>query len=288
MDHSKLLKKSTLLILALIADFSLNQTSAQSSKTGLQPVKTDFHWPEGKKMAISFSFDDGRVTQADNCIPLLDKYGVKATFYLQPNSRLMERLDVWQKAAKNGHEIGNHSIVHPCPGNFPWARNRALDDYTIDSFSAELDSAGKLLYQLLGVYPRAFAYFCGQTFLGRGKNAVSYVPLIAAKFETGRGWLDEAPNDPSYCDMSYLTGMELDGKTFDQMKLLIDDTKSKGFWLILAGHETKSESANQTSVLRTIEEICRLARDPSNEIWLDNIHNIAAYIKEKRGEKPFE
>ncbi len=33
---------------------------------------------------------------------------------------------------------------------------------------------------------------------------------------------DDAPNDPSYVDMSQLTGMELDGKSFDEIKQLIE------------------------------------------------------------------
>ena len=31
---------------------------------------------EGKKMGLSLTFDDARLTQIDKCIPLLDKYGV--------------------------------------------------------------------------------------------------------------------------------------------------------------------------------------------------------------------
>ena len=48
-----------------------------------------------------------------------------------------------------------------------------------------------------------------------------------------------------------------------------------------------NESGNQTSLLSTIEAICVYASDPANGIWIDNVHNIASYIKEKRGEKPF-
>ena len=30
-----------------------------------------------------------------------------------------------------------------------------------------------------------------------------------------------------------------------------------------------------------------MPHDPANGIWIDNVHNIASYVKEKRGEKPF-
>ena len=55
---------------------------------------------------------------------------------------------------------------------------------------------------------------------------------------------------------------------------------------MLAGHEI-NDGGFQTSQLATIEAICKYAADPGNGIWIDNVHNIAAYIKNKRGEQPF-
>jgi peptidoglycan/xylan/chitin deacetylase (PgdA/CDA1 family) len=240
----------------------------------------EFVWPEGKKMAISLTFDDARLSQPDKGIPLLDKYGVKATFYISPGS-MLQRIDEWIKAASNGHEIGNHSVLHPCSGNFTWSRNKALEDYTLERMKNELDSASRLINAKLGVYPVSFAYPCGQTFIGRGINTQSYVPLVAMMFESGRGWLNEAPNDPAYCDFAQLNATELDGKSFDQVMKLIETAKPKGYWLILAGHEMNVEG-NQTSRLETLEALCKYATDPANGIWIDNVHNIASYIKQKR------
>jgi hypothetical protein len=61
-------------------------------------------------------------------------------------------------------------------------------------------------------------------------------------FESGRGWLNEAPNDPSFCcDMAQLNATELDGKSFDQVLKMIETAKIAGGWLILAGHEMNIE-----------------------------------------------
>jgi peptidoglycan-N-acetylglucosamine deacetylase len=248
-----------------------------NSTTGL---KNDFSWPEGKKMALTFTFDDARLSQIDMGIPLLDKYGVKATFYISPES-MMKRLEKWKMAVLNGHEIGNHSLYHPCSGNFTWSRNKALEEYTLQKMMTELDSASRLVREMLGVYPVSFAYPCGQTFVGRGINVQSYVPLIAFMFESGRGWLNEAPNDPAYCDLSQLNAIELDGKSFEQVLELIETARVNGNWLILAGHEM-NEGGFQTSQLRTIEAICKYAVDPANGIWIDNVHNIASFVKQKR------
>jgi peptidoglycan-N-acetylglucosamine deacetylase len=242
--------------------------------------RTDFQWPEGKKMGLSLTFDDARLSQADTGIALLDKYGVKATFYLSPDN-MMKRLETWKKAVRHGHDIGNHSLHHPCTGNFAWSKDNALENYTLERMSGELDSASILIKKMLGIQPVSFAYPCGQTFVGRGNMTRSYVPLVSVKFETGRGWLSEGPNDPAFCDMSQLTGMELDGKSFEQALSLIEEAKSKGLWLIFAGHEM-NKGGSQTSLLSTIEAICKYASDPTNGIWIDNVHTIAAYLKGKR------
>lgn len=239
-----------------------------------------FKWPEGKKMALSLTFDDARLSQADIGIPLFDKYGVKATFYLSPGA-MIERADVWRKAAVNGHDLGNHTLFHPCTGNFDWTGNSALENYTLAAMYNELDSANRIIEKVTGVIPVSFAYPCGQTFVGRGIDTRSYIPLIATMFESGRGWLNEGPNNPAFCDLAQLTGMELDGKSFEEIKLLIEDAKSTGKWLILAGHEI-NESGVQTSLISTIEAILQYALDPANKIWIDNVHNISTYVKSYR------
>src|SRR6185437_12652378 len=75
-----------------------------------------FHWPAGKRVAVSLSFDDARASQVDVGLPVFEAHGVKVTFYVNPRS-LEKRLDGWKKAAAKGHEIGNHSSSHPCTGN---------------------------------------------------------------------------------------------------------------------------------------------------------------------------
>lgn len=272
----------TVIIFTLTANVGYGQAYGEGQTIHKDP---EFQWPEGKKMALSLTFDDARLSQADNGLPLFDKYGVKATFYLSPGA-MLQRVDAWKKAVANGHDMGNHSIVHPCTGNFDWSRKTALEDYTLISMRNELDSASKIIEKELGVKPVSFAYPCGQTFVGKGSSTQSYVSLIATMFESGRGWLDEGPNNPLHCDMPQLTGMELDGKSFDEIRRLIESAKRTGKWLILAGHDINDGGA-QTSLISTLDAICKYAMDPANEIWIDNVHNIASYVKSKRGETPF-
>lgn len=169
-----------LLILFLLFGVTITSVNAQSYQQNSTFEKnTGFQWPTGKKMGLSLTFDDARLSQIDKGIPLLDKYNVKATFYVSPDN-MEQRVEGWKKAVKNGHDIGNHSIIHPCSGNFTWARDKAIEDYTLKSMYAELDSANQIIENLLGVTPSSYAYPCGQTFVGKGKETQSLIPLISA------------------------------------------------------------------------------------------------------------
>jgi beta-glucosidase len=251
-------------------------------ETAQPRTRSEFHWPDGKRAAISLSFDDARPSQVDIGIPILDRYGVKATFYASP-ARLGERLEGWKKAAANGHEIANHSMNHPCSGNFPWSRDHALEDYTLEMMRQELTGANKAIQELVGVVPQTFAYPCGETWVGRGRNLKSYVPVVAELFRAGRGWMNESPNDPAYCDLAQLMGVPSDNLDFDKLKPTIDQAKSQGLWLVLAGHDIGTAIERQTTRTTALEALCRYAKDPANGIWIDTVDAVATYIDKQRG-----
>ena len=254
---------------------------AQPGSASSEAAPADvFVWPSGKRAAVSLTFDDARLSQADVGIPLLDSYGVKATFYVSL-SHVAKRLPAWRAAAAAGHEIGNHSMRHPCTGNFPWAREKALENYTLEEMADELDRASAEIFEMLGVRPLTFAYPCGQKFVGRGENVRSYVPLVASRFLAGRGWRDEGANDPVFCDPAQLMAMELDGLTFEQLRTSIEAACAKGLWLVLCGHEIGA-GGRQTTRADTLRTFCEYARDPNNGLWVDTVANVTRYVVERR------
>lgn len=239
-----------------------------------------FKWPDGKQVALSLTFDDARASQVEGGTTLLDRYNVKATFYVVPSS-VEKKLDGWKKAVASGHEIANHSLNHPCSGNFAWSRSKALEEYTLERMRQEMMEANRRLKELLGVTPESFAYPCGQTFVGRGVDTRSYVPLAASLFVTARGWLDEAPNDPAYVDFAQLTGIESDGKDFEQILPIIEMARKTGLWVVLAGHEMGKEGA-QTTRLVMLEKLIQYAQNSSHNVWLAPVGTVAKYVGEKR------
>jgi hypothetical protein len=75
--------------------------------------------------------------------------------------------------------------------------------------------------RLLGTRPTTFAYPCGEKFIRRGVEAESYVPFVAKRFLVGRGFRDEAANDPAFCDLAQVLGVDSDGMSFEGMKTAV-------------------------------------------------------------------
>ena len=265
-------------LLRAIAGLSL---LAAPGGVAAQNAKDGFRWPEGKRAAVSLSFDDARPSQVDAGVPLLDKYGVKATFYVTPGN-LEKRLSGWKKAAANAHEIGNHSSSHPCTVNYPFSSKNALENYTVSMMEEELDQASAEIQRLLGIKPLTFAYPCGQKFIGRGSAVKSYVPMVASRFIVGRGFRDEGANDPAACDLAQALGMESDGLTFEQMRKAVEDAAARGGWLVFAGHEI-GKAGPQTTQAAVLEQFLRYATDPANGIWTDTVQAVGGYIRAQRG-----
>ena len=253
-----------------------------ASRANQQPVRPS-QWPEGKRMALSLSFDDGRVSQVDTGLALFRKHGIKVTFFLQGN-QVEKRLDGWRQAVADGHEIGNHSMTHPCTGNYEFSRHNALEDYTLQMMDKQLEATNAQISRLLGVQPKTFAYPCGQKFVGRGWRTKSYVPLIAKRFLVGRGYLDEAANDPEFCDLAQALGTPFDDIDFEQMLKPIEQAANQGRWIIFVGHEI-GERGYQVTDTKALDALCDYAKDPANGIWLGTVAEIGAYIRQHREAK---
>lgn len=235
-----------------------------------------FAWPGGKRAALSLTFDDARVSQVDRGLPVLNQHQVKATFYVSP-AAMLERHEAWKQAVADGHEIGNHTLNHPCSGNFGFARSRPLEDYTLDAMERELTGATELIERELGVRPTTFAYPCGQTFVGRGDRVQSYVPLVARHFTMGRVYRSESPFSPVHGDLAQAFGVHFDGTTISTARAWMERTISEGGWLILAGHEVGAPGPMSVDS-DTLRFVCEFASDPGNGLWIDTAADVAAYV----------
>lgn len=256
------------------AQTAANHASEAAAQNG---VASHFAWPNGKKAAVSLSFDDARLSQINTGVALFRKLDVKVTFFVVP-SNVEKRLDGWKIAVADGHEIANHSLTHPCTANYGLSQDDVLENYDLKRMVAQLDGANQQIEKLLGVKPVDFAYPCGLKFVGTGLDVRSYVPLVADRFLVGRGYLDESPNDPAVVDLSQAMGTAFDDTDFAQMKKVVDVAVKKGSWVIFVGHEI-GQRAYQTTDTKALEELCAYLKDPRNGVWLGTVQEIGTYVR---------
>ena len=253
----------------------------------MQPtLQPPFAWPNNARAAVSLSYDDARPSQLDHGLPILARHQVRATFYVSPPAARL-RLADWRAAAHRGHELGNHTLTHPCSGNFTWSRTNALENHTLATLEAELSGASTFIQQELGAPVSSFAYCCGQKYVGRGAATQSLVPLIAKHFTVGRGFRDENYNDPTYCDLAQACGIDADVTPFETLRTWIDRAAQAGGWVIFAAHDI-ADGQHQCMSPQVLEELCAYCTDPTNRIWIDTVAAIGAYVSEHRLPLPTE
>ena len=270
-------RASTALVPAVAALLAL--TASAGSRVSRQSAASPaFSWPAGARAAVSLSFDDARASQLDVGVPLFAERATHVTFYLTANN-IGARAGDWKRAAAGGHELANHTATHPCSGNFRWSRSRALEEQTLDGMRAEMLDANRLIEQATGVRPVTFAYPCGQTFVGRGAGVTSYVPLVNELFLAGRGWLDEAANDPAYVDRAQLFGYAMDDVEFNALKPAVDDAIAGGQWLVLAGHDIGGAPGHHVTRVTMLRELITYLREPSRRVWLETVARVAEHVK---------
>ena len=246
-------------------------------------AETPFVWPEGKKMAVALSYDDTLNSHLDIVLPQLNAFDLKATFYISgARGELSERMDEWREAASLGHELGNHTLYHPCRKSLPYRDwvlpHQDLDTYTEAQYLEELKSTNTLLQAIDGKIERSFAYTCGETKAG-GKSIVEAIQSLVsgARLASASGL-----NSPGSMDFYKIQARDGGGLTAGQ---LIDEVKrgKKGQNFVAMYFHGVGGDYLVTDAKAHNEFLQYLAENRA-EIWVAPVHDVVTYIKKKRAE----
>src|SRR5207247_2997295 len=112
----------------------------------------------------------------------LNGQGLQGTVDVKPRGdHWEERLEPWREAARAGHEIGNHTMSHPCSRAFRETGEPAgLEALSLEELEADVVEAQRRLSLAIPEQrERSFCYPCYQDFVGEGVDRRSYVPVIA-------------------------------------------------------------------------------------------------------------
>jgi peptidoglycan/xylan/chitin deacetylase (PgdA/CDA1 family) len=215
--------------------------------------------------------------------PLLTRFGLRGTFYVNPREDYREQLVAWRDLAAAGHEIGNHTVSHPCSKNFSFISEQgrlALEEMTWEEMDAEIALAGRRLAEALPAQGRvSFAYPCYQPFIGRGATRRSYVPLVLEHCVAGRG-RGERANDPRYCDLGHLWSFPCERMTAAEMIGLVEQVAAQGQWGILTFHGIHEGHLSVTE--GDLAKLCAHLQRRHADLWTAPVAEVAGWVAERQ------
>jgi peptidoglycan-N-acetylglucosamine deacetylase len=238
-----------------------------------------------KKCAVVLTYDDALNVHLDNVIPILDSLGFKGTFYLSgffPSFR--ERITNRISVAKKGHELGNHTLFHPCEGKAQgreWVKpDYDLNTYTIQRIVDEISMANTLLEAMDGKTKRTFAYPCGDM----KASDSSYVDQIKKTFAGARG-VGGKMQKLNEIDLYNIGSYLINGQSGDKLINLVKKAIENNSLLVFLFHGVGGEHSLNVS-LSDHRKLLYFLKQNEKDIWVTPLIDVVEYIRSCKIVKP--
>ena len=244
-----------------------------------QALGQDKEW-NGKKCALVLTYDDALDQHLDNALPVLDSLGLKATFYITAFSgSVQKRLQEWKQLDKKGHELGNHTLFHPCIGGTgrEWvSQQNDLRNYSVRRIENEIRMTNLFLQALDGKTKRTFAFTCGDMkvddslFINGMKN--DFTGARAVRNEMHK--LNEV-------DLYNIDCYMVNNHSFEEMKAWVDKAMQTNSLLVLLFHGVGGGNSLDVSIAAHRELLLYIA-EKQKEIWTAPMIEVAEYIRQQQ------
>ena len=221
-------------------------------------------WPNGRRGAVSLTYDDGLDSQLDIAVPALDALGLKATFFLTMTN-IRHRLADWAALPASGHELANHTISHPCDlQRFTPTRFMKQQIEPMEQWLASTDPHHD--------HP-VFAYPCDVTNLGPGSannQAHRYARLLHAAGIAAARTSEGEPNNPaSLRERAYrlqALAIGYDAPDLATVTNYLEVAARRGHWAILVFHEITTGVPSEGGVAQLLHDAI-LRHVSSSPLW---------------------
>jgi peptidoglycan/xylan/chitin deacetylase (PgdA/CDA1 family) len=195
--------------------------------------------PRWSRPLVSVAFDDGRASAYDRAVPLMDEYGYKGTFYVNPGTIEMSEFlaaSELQELSRTGNDIAVHGY----------------DDIDLTGISADrIDSQlveGRDALAQVGLMPTDLA-----APMGRSDAQVEW--YARKYFQSMRG-MDEGINTRQNLDPYDLKVFHVDSHTTPEaLAAALTETRELHGWLILVYHEisaVRSDDSERDTISRNV------------------------------------
>lgn len=233
---------------------------------------------KGKSCAVVLTYDDAIDQHLDYAVPLLDSLELKATFYLTAfSASIQNRMKEWKALSDNGHELGNHTLYHPCnggPGRLWIAPEYDLSKYTIRRMLDEVRMTNVFLQALDGKTKRTFAFTCGDMKIGDS----SFIEPLKKDFVAARAVRNQMHNIQDI-DLYNVDCYMVNGETGDQLVAWAKQAEATNSLLVILFHGVNGGNALNVS-LAAHSQLLHYLKQHEKDIWIAPLLEVAEYIKQ--------
>lgn len=232
----------------------------------------------GKKCGLVLTYDDALHQHLDNALPLLDSLHLKASFYLTAfHDAAKTRMEEWKKAAINGHELGNHTLFHPCDGGIgrEWIRpDQDLRAYTLPRIINEIKMTNVWLESLDGKKDRTFAFTCGD----KKVEGSYFMNQLYGDFTGARSVRNEMHkiNEVNLYDIDCFV---VNNHTFDEMKKWVDEAINTNALLVILFHGVGGGNGLDVKV-EDHHKLLSYIKQKEHEIMVSPMVDMSKHIKQ--------
>jgi len=252
---------------------------------GVSSASSESPWPNGAEVAVVLTYDDALDSHLDVAIPQLNRLELPGTFYLSgARPSIRTRLGDWRRAAAQGHELGNHTLYHPCRksvANRDWVTSwQDLDRYTLDQWVEEVKTTNSMLEAIDGEKQRTFAYPCGDMLAG-GEEVV---PALKELVSGARLFSDDGQHQPGNRDFYRVASFDAAEKSGEQLIAVAEAARNNhslvGFLFHGVGGDYITVSADAHQQL-----LAHLAAHP-DRYWVATMREAVAHLKKVQAQAP--
>lgn len=232
----------------------------QDTLSGVQVRIAD--WPAGKAAALSIRFDDSHPTHLSRAIPILNSYGLRGTFMVnpgaaEPGSRHVPDFDrqraEWAAIAREGrHELANHSAHH----------RGAVDDADMDS---EIGRAAEAIWAMTPGRSRLTALNLGGGTQWRTTRTLRHYLIRYHHFDASGGSLGM---DDSY------------GGRVEAFRRMLEQHIARGLWCRIHYHSIGDGLSSSEANFRAALDV---ATAHQQQLWIAGMADIFKYQSERSG-----
>lgn len=207
---------------SFVIDISNNSVSRINKTNYEYDVVINRKIDKSKKM-IALTFDDGPNYNTSKVIDVLNKYDIKATFFVL-GSRAINNKDILKKMADSGMEIGNHTYNH-----------LLLTKYDENKIRSEIEDTSEVIYSATKKRPKLLRPSYGS--VNNKIKKVANMPIIIWdidtldwKYHNSRRISSRVINKVKDGDIVLMH--DIYSATANALEIIIPSLKSKGYTFV--------------------------------------------------------